>query len=294
MEPIDRVPLPPDPNTRKPKFRPPAGTCDTHFHVFGPPHLVPFSADRPYTPPSAPIDHYLGMAKVIGVERAVLAQPIVHGFDNAQVFYTLARGEGRLRAVVRNNPDLPDLELRKLNDAGVRGIRFTFTERLHGAFDESQLATLMRKVERFNWILDFHIDPPDIVRHAELLRRLPLQVIIDHCGSVVTPKGIHEAGLRALLDLAGEKHIFVKIAAHDRALARGARYEDVVSVAQALVRRCPDRLIWGTDWPHPYVYRHGEMPNDGDLMNMMLDFASDEAVRHAILADNPARLFGFT
>jgi 2-pyrone-4,6-dicarboxylate lactonase len=294
MSDIDRVPLPPDPNTRRPKFQPPPGACDTHFHVFGPPHLVPFSEDRPYTPPSAPVEHYLGMCRVLGVERGVLAQPIVHGFDNRQVFHTLARGEGRLRAVVRNNPDLSEPELRKLNDAGVRGLRFTFTERLHGTFDERQLAGLLRKVEPLHWILDFHIDPADIERYAEILRRLPLPVIIDHCGSVNEGSGIHQAGLRALLDLAEEKHIWVKIAAHDRALHRGARYEDVVSVVQALVRRCPERLMWGTDWPHPYVYRHGEMPNDGDLINMMLDFAPDEKTRNAILADNPARLFGFS
>jgi predicted TIM-barrel fold metal-dependent hydrolase len=293
MQPIDRVPLPPDPNTRTPRFTPPPGACDTHFHVFGPPHLVPFGAERPYTPPSAPIEHYLGMAAVIGVERGVLAQPVVHGFDNKQVFHTLARGEGRLRAVVRNNPDLAASDLRRLNDAGVRGIRFSFTERLHGTFDESQLWDLTRKAEPLRWILDFHIDPADIVRHAEVLRRLPLPVIIDHCGMVVEAQGVHEAGFRALLDLAGEKHIWVKIAAHDRALARGARYDDVVAVARALVERSPDRLIWGTDWPHPYIYKHGQMPNDGDLMDMMLDFAPDEARRNAILADNPARLFGF-
>jgi predicted TIM-barrel fold metal-dependent hydrolase len=293
MEARDRVPLPPDPNPRKPRFIPPPGTCDTHFHVFGPPHLIPYREDRPYTPPSAPIEHYLGMASVVGIERGVMAQPVVHGFDNRQLFHTLARGEGRLRAFVRNNPDLTAPDLRKLHDAGVRGMRFSFAEALQGHFDEKQLFELVARIEPLHWILDFHIDPDDIVAHAEVLRRLPLPVIIDHFGTVITRKGIHAPALRTLLDLAGENHIWVKFAAHDRALARGARFEDIVSVSHALIARSPDRLIWGTDWPHPYVYEHGKMPNDGDLMNMMLDFAPDETVRRRILADNPARLFQF-
>src|SRR5262249_39764303 len=132
-----------------------------------------------------------------------------------------------------------------------------------------------------------------VARHAELLRRLPLPVIIDHFGGVISRAGINQPALRALLDLAAEPHIWVKFAAHDRVLLRGGRYEDIVAVAQQIVARSPDRIIWGTDWLHPYVYQHGRMPNDGDLIDMLLDFAPNETARNKILADNPARLFGF-
>ncbi len=293
MAEIDRVPLPPDPNTRRPRLQAPPGSWDTHFHAFGSPHLLPYDAKRPYTPPSAPVEHWFGMAGVLGIERGVMVQPVVHGYDNAQVLHTLRRGGGRLRAIVRNNPDISAAEIKTLHAAGVRGIRFSFTEALHGHFDEAHLRALVTRVEPHRWILDFHIEAEDVREHAEILRRLPLPVIIDHFGGVISPAGINEPALRALLDLAGEPHIWVKFAAHDRLLFRGARYEDIVSVAKRIVARSPDRIIWGTDWPHPYVYQHGKMPNDGDLLDMLQDFAPDEASRRKILADNPARLFGF-
>jgi predicted TIM-barrel fold metal-dependent hydrolase len=293
MPEIDRVPLPPDPNTRPPRFKVPAGSWDTHFHVFGSPHLIPYDEKRPYTPPSAPIEHWLGMASVLGLERGVMVQPVVHGYDNSQVLRTLSVGDGKLRAIVRNNPDISKTDIDGLHAAGVRGIRFSFTEALHGHFDSAHLRSIVARVERYRWVLDFHVEANDIVRHAEILRTLPLPVIIDHFGGVIGRTGINQAALRVLLDLIAEGHIWVKFAAHDRLLHRGARYEDIVAVAQKLVARASDRIIWGTDWPHPYVYQQGTMPNDGDLIDMLLDFAPDDAVRGKILADNPVRLFGF-
>ena len=293
MNDIDRVPLPPDPNTLQPRFVVPPGSWDTHFHVFGSPHLIAYSATRPYTPPAAPIEHYLGMASILGLERGVMVQPVVHGFDNRQVLHSLAKGEGRLRGIVRNNPDIGAPELANLHSVGVRGIRFSFAEGVKGHFDEAQLFGLVKRVEPFRWVLDFHIDPEDIVKHVEILGKLPLPVIIDHFGMIIKRDGINQSALAALLDLALEPHIWVKFATPDRMLARGARYEHIVSVAHALVERAQDRIIWGTDWPHPYVYDHGKMPNDGDLMNMLLDFVPNESIRKKILVDNPSRLFGF-
>lgn len=293
MDSRDRVNLPPDPNTRKPRFKLPAGAWDTHFHILGPPHLIPYSEDRPYTPPSCPVEHYFGMAAVVGLERGVMVHPIVHGFDNTLTFKTLEKGQGRLRGTVRNNPDLTAADIRKLHAAGVRSIRFTFAEALHGKFDERHLYDLVARVEPVRWVLDFHIDAVDVVKHAEILRRLPLPVIIDHFGGVISRRGIDRPALKVLLDLAAESHIWVKLAAHDRTLFRGGKYEDIVAAAKALIARSPDRIIWGTDWPHPYVYEHGKMPNDGDLVNMLLDFSPDEVARNKILADNPKRLFDF-
>jgi predicted TIM-barrel fold metal-dependent hydrolase len=292
MSDIDRVPLPSDPNTRAPRFKAPPGSWDTHFHIFGPPHLIPYDVNRPYTPPAAPIEHWLGMAAVLGIQRGVMAQPVVHGYDNAQILHTLRVGEGRLRAFVRDNPDISSDEIERLHLAGVRGVRFSFKETLQGRFDEARLNSIVARVEPHRWILDFHIGANDVVRYAETLRKLPLPVIIDHFGGVISRTGINQSALNALLDLADEPHIWVKFAAHDRMLHRGARFDDIVSVARQIIERTPDRVIWGTDWPHPYLFRHGDVPNDGDLMNMLLDFAPEEAARQKILADNPARLFG--
>ena len=175
MAEIDRVPLPPDPNTRKPRLQIPPGSWDTHFHVFGSPHLIPYDITRPYTPPSAPVEHWLGMAAVLGIERGVMVQPVVHGYDNAQVLHTLAVGDGRLRAIVRNNPDISTADIKTLHAAGVRGIRFSFTEALHGHFDEGHLRSIVARVERHRWILDFHIEANDIAKYAEIFTVCPCQ-----------------------------------------------------------------------------------------------------------------------
>src|SRR5205807_10657807 len=129
--------------------------------------------------------------------------------------------------------------------------------------------------------------------HAELIARVPLPVIIDHFAYVRSQTGEDKKVFTILFDLLGEKHVWLKISGADRLLSRGARYEEVVALARTLIGRAPDRIIWGTDWPHSNVFEHGRVPNDGDLLNMLLDFAPDETVRRKILADNPARLFEF-
>ena len=293
MDPKLRVSLPPDPNPRKPRFTPPPGACDTHFHAFGPPHLFPYVENRRYTPPAAPIEHFFGMAAVLGIERGVIVQPQVHRWDSASTFDAIAKGEGRLFGMVHANPYLTETDHRKLHAGGVRGVRFNYVGRTGGSYDESRLRRVVSQIAPLGWPVDLHIEADFLDRHAELIRRMPLPVIVDHYANIRSQAGEDEPRFKTLLDLLGEKHVWLKISGADRLLARGARYEDIVALARAAIARAPDRIIWGTDWPHSKIFEHGQIPNDGDLLNMLLDFAPDEDARRKILVDNPARLFGF-
>jgi len=288
-----RVTLPPDPNPRTPRFKAPPGTCDTHFHVFGPPHLFPYVENRRYTPPAAPVEHFFGMAAVVGIERGIMVQPQVHCWDSASTLDAIAKGEGRLHGMIHANPDFSEADHRALHEGGVRGVRFNFVERNDGRFDQERLNRVVARVESLGWPVDLHVEADFLVQHADIVRRIPLPVIIDHFGNVRAREGKDHAAFKVLMDLLGEKHVWLKISGADRLMSRGGRYEEIVPLARELIARAPERIIWGTDWPHSNIFKHGEIPNDGDLMSMMLDFAPDETMRRKILVDNPARLFGF-
>lgn len=288
-----RVSLPPDPNPRQPKLMVPRGACDTHFHAFGPPHLFPYVEDRRYTPPAAPIEHFFGMAAVLGIERGVIVQPQVHRWDSASTLDAIAKGAGRLVGMVHANPDLTEADHRKLHAGGVRGVRFNFVGRTGGAFDAARLQRVVSQIAALGWPVDLHIEADFLDAHAELIRRVPLPVVIDHFANIRSDDGEDALRFRTLLDLLGEKHVWLKISGADRLMARGARYADVVALARVVIARAPERIIWGTDWPHSNIFAHGQVPNDGDLLNMLLDFAPEETLRRKILVDNPARLFGF-
>ncbi|MDX1485362.1 MAG: amidohydrolase family protein [Alphaproteobacteria bacterium] len=287
------VNYPPDPNPRPPKFVPPAGTCDTHFHVYGPPHLYPYVEDRRSTPPAAPIEHYLAMAGVLGIARGVLVQPNVHGFETDVVIDGIAKGEGRLRGVINANPAFTAAEIKRLHAGGVRGIRLNLTHAHGRAFDEDAFSRQIAKIADFAWSVDLHTDLDTVVAHADVLARAPLPVVIDHFARCDGASGTDDPGFRAVLDLCAGGNVWMKIGGADRLMSRGARFEDITAMARALIARAPDRVIWGTDWPHSAVFAPGQMPNDGDLLDMMLDYAPDEATRNRVLVDNPAALYGF-
>jgi predicted TIM-barrel fold metal-dependent hydrolase len=261
--------------------------------VFGPPHLFAYSEARRYTPPAAPIEHFFGMAKIVGIGRGVMVQPTVHRWDSASTLDAIAKGEGLLRGMIHANPDFSEAEHRKLHACGVRGVRFNGIVRNGGSFDEARFQRVLSNVEALGWAVDLHIEPDFLAPHAELIRRVPLPVVIDHFANVHSVDGKDEAHFKVLHDLLGEKHVWLKISGTDRLLSRGAHYEDVVRLARAVIARAPDRIIWGTDWPHSNIFEPGTIPNDGDLMSMLADFAPEDADRRRILVDNPARLFGF-
>jgi predicted TIM-barrel fold metal-dependent hydrolase len=282
---------PPDPDPHAPTaVVPPPGACDAHCHVFGPADRFPFAPDRRYTPPDAGVDDMMRLHARLGMDRAVIVQASCHGTDHAALLDALRRGEGRYAGVAMIDEVTPEAELDELHEAGVRGTRVNFVAHLGGAPDPRALERIVARAADRGWHLDLHLDAADVAGYAPLLALLPCPYIIDHMGRVDATGGLDQEPFRALLALLHEdEHCWVKLSGAERITADGPPpYDDVVPFAQALIAAAPDRLLWGTDWPHPNV-RH--MPDDGDLVDLLAAFAPDGSARHRILVENPERLY---
>ena len=291
--------LPPDPNTRKPRFTPPPNSCDTHFHVFGPPELFPFLSTHEYTPPAAPLEHYLKMAAVIGMERAVVVQPSVHGLDNSATLDAIAKSGGRFRGLARIDDKTPKAELQKLHDGGVRGVRFNLLDRPQGNVKLDVLDRCVEHIAEFGWSVDLHIDTKNLLEQERRIRALPIPVVIDHIARVKPVEGLNQPAFQLLLDLMKAKNVWVKVSGADKICNTkvhsyfGLPFVEAIPFARAVIAAAPDRVIWGTDWPHSNNFAPGHTPNDGDLVDLLAEFALDETTRRKILVDNPAALYGF-
>ncbi len=292
------VALPPDPNPRAPGWELPPGACDTHFHVFGPPHRFPFAATRRYEPPAAPIEHYWNVQKVTGLSRGMVVQPTVHGTDNAAIVDAVARSEGRLLGVACIHEAITDDELSALAAAGIRAARFSLMSDRPGSHET--IAKLIDRIARLNWSLVLHVEPQNLVVHEEFIRALPGPTVIDHMARIDPAQGLDQPAFALLLDLLGDQRFWTKICCVDKISARpqadvsgGPPFADVVPFAKAVIDAAPDRVIWGSDWPHGNNFTPGRTPNEGDLLDLLGVMAPDGETRRAILVDNPARLYGF-
>ena len=291
--------MPPDPNPKKPKFTPPPKSCDTHFHVFGPPEKFPWAPSRQYTPPAAPLEHYLKMLDVIGIERAVVVQPSVHGLDNSVTLDAIASSSGRFRGVGRINDETTPDELRKMNDGGICGVRFNLLDRPEGNVKLDVFDRAVEHIAEFDWSIDLHIDPKNLLAQEKRIRELPNPVVFDHIARVAPEHGLGQPAFQLLLELMKDKRYWVKVSGADKICnvnlysARGLNYSDIVPFARAIIEVAPDRVIWGSDWPHSNIFSPGRTPNDGDLLNLLFEMAPDEEVRRRILVENPAALYGF-
>jgi len=289
----DAVPFPPDPNPHKPRLVAPAGSWDCHFHIYGPPQRFPYDENRGFTPPAAPIEHWQRISAAIGIERGVVVNPAIHGLNPAVVLDAIARSDGRLRGVVRADPKLTQRDVERLHAGGIRGVRFPFAKELGREFNADLVHAVVPLMEATRWIAQFHVDDDALEHHADTIAAVPLPIVIDGFAGVVPKLGVDQPRLRAYLDLLRRPNVYAKLMCADREMHLGQRYDDVVTIARAIVAHAPDQVIWGTDWPHSYLFEANGVPNDGDLIDMLLDFAPDEAVRRKILADNPKRLWDF-
>jgi predicted TIM-barrel fold metal-dependent hydrolase len=290
------VNFPPDPNPKKPRLVAPPGSWDTHFHVWAP-HLFPYAEKRRYTPPAAPVEHYLKIAHAIGLERGVIVQPSVHNNSTDVVTDAITKSAGRLRGMIIAKPSLTPDEAKRLHQAGVRGVRFNARHGHGNRFDAELLHRTAATVEPLGWILDLQIDDDTLVEIPNLIRSSYLPIIIDTFGHIDARKGLQQPAVSTLLDLIGGKQthspVYVKIHGANRFLEWGVPYELIVGLARTYIEVAPNRILWGTDWPHSEVMEPNRMPNDGDLIDMLLDYAPDEAIRRMILVDNPRSLFDF-
>jgi predicted TIM-barrel fold metal-dependent hydrolase len=290
---------PPDPNTRKPKTSLPTNACDTHFHVFGPPEKFPFVSTHEYTPPAAPLEHYQKMIQIIGIERAVVVQPSVHGLDNSATLDAIKNAAGKFRGVGRIDDNTPKDALRRLHDGGIRGVRFNLLDRPRGNVKLDVLDRCVENVAGLGWSIDLHIDTKNLLEQEGRIRSMPVPVVIDHIARIKPTDGLSQPAFQLLLDLMKLKHVWVKVSGADKICNTrvhdyfGLPFVEVIPYAQAVIGAAPDRVIWGTDWPHSNNFAPGHAPNDGDLVDLLAAFAPDAEVRKRILVDNPAALYGF-
>jgi 2-pyrone-4,6-dicarboxylate lactonase len=269
------------------------GACDAHCHVFGPEERFPFAPGRTYTPPDSGYEELVELQGRLGLSRAVLVQASCHGSDNSAMVDALLRGAGRFAgvAMIDDSHDEDDLDL--MHEAGVRGIRFNFLGHLGGSPDMDRFWRLISRVSPLGWHVELHFDAADLPDFRSLLDDLTVPFIIDHMARIRAGEGTDQVSFRVLVDILEEnENAWVKISGAER-ISRGGSppYEDVVPFARELVSTAPDRILWGTDWPHPNV-RH--MPDDGDLLDLVADFIPDEGTRNRILVENPTRLYDFT
>jgi 2-pyrone-4,6-dicarboxylate lactonase len=283
-----------DPDTRRPAVVFPPGSCDTHAHICGPFRVHPYAAERIYTPPDATWPMYRRMLDTLGVERAVLTQPSVYGTDNTVLVEALAAGGQAVRGVAVVDPSVDDATLRALDAAGVRGVRINIVDRRENrnVLVLEEILPLARRIAPMGWHIEFLLQADAVPDLAEACGALPVPVVLGHLGYVHADKGgAGNAGFQALLRWLDAGQCWVKLTGPYRISAEELPYRDVVPLAHALVAKAPERLLWGTDWPH--VMMKKRMPNDADIADLLLGWVPDEATRKAILVDNPETLYGF-
>jgi predicted TIM-barrel fold metal-dependent hydrolase len=283
--------LPPDPNPVRPAHALPALACDAHCHVFGPAERFPYAEDRSYTPPDAPFESLVALHDHLGVKRGVIVQASCHGTDNTAMLDAIARGNGRYRGVAIVDAAVTDDTLKVLNDAGVRGVRFNFVAHLGGAPDLDVFDRVLRRIEALGWHVVLHLDAQDIVKYADLIGRIRVPFVIDHMGRVRAEAGLDQEPFRQLLELMRNPLAWVKVCGSERVSAGKRPFDDAIPFARALVHAAPDRVLWGTDWPHPNISK--DMPNDGELVDLLFRICEDPALIHKILVENPERLYDF-
>jgi 2-pyrone-4,6-dicarboxylate lactonase len=281
----------PDPNTRKPRLRLPPLACDAHCHVFGPAAKFPYAPDAPYCPPDAPFERLRKLHEMLGIERAVIVHASCHGADMRVTLDAIAHSKGRYRGTAIIDESHKDKDFQRMHEGGIRGVRFNFVKHLGGRPDLSFFGKTTERVRSLGWHLILHLDSNDLVEFKDLFMKLPVPMVIDHMGRVKAADGLEQKPFRVLLEFMKNENCWVKVCGAERVSSNGPPFSDAVPFARALIEAAPDRVLWGTDWPHPNVGKH--MPNDGDLVDLFAQMAPEPALQHKILVDNPARLYGF-
>jgi 2-pyrone-4,6-dicarboxylate lactonase len=280
----------PDRETRKPRFVVPEGACDTHAHVFGPADLYPFSPERTYTPPDCPIAQYLALLDVLGFDRGVIVQGGANGRNNRVTLDAIATQPQRLRGVAVIPPGLDDAVLESFHAGGIRGVRMSTV--VGGGVGFVALPRLADEIAPLGWHMLLHFGKSsELIDLAPTLEATHTPFVLDHMARITGAQGASSEPFQVLLRLLETNRCWVKLASLYRLSAVPYPHADMLPMIHEVVRRRPDRIIWGSNWPHP-IYT-GPMPNDGDLVDLISTWVPDESVRHRMLVDNPAELYGF-
>ncbi len=282
--------LPPHPAPRKPGYVPPAGAVDAHCHVFGPAAKFPYAPTRKYTPCDAPKEQLFALRAHLGFSRSVIVQASCHGRNNDALIDALRHGGETVRGVAVVSPDISDAALADMHAAGVRAVRFNFVKRLVDVAPEAEMMRIAERVARLGWHVVVYLEAADLEDLTPFLLQLPTTVVIDHMGRPDVAKGVAHKDFRRFLRLMdAAENIWTKVSCPERLSLTGPDYEDVVPFARALVQGFPDRVLWGTDWPHPNMKSH--MPDDGVLVDVIPIIAPGRKAQQALLVDNPMRLY---
>ncbi|MGE0875366.1 MAG: amidohydrolase family protein [Burkholderiales bacterium] len=273
-----------------PGWRLPEGAWDTHFHALGPQARFPYADKRKYTPPDAPLERALELHDSLGIARGLVVHANTHGFDNAVDLDAAARSGGRYLAVVRLDGTATRDSCAALHAAGARGVRFAFNPQHGGTLDEAVFERVLRAIEGLGWFVELHFDGGALPGLAGWLAGIPAPVVVDHFGRIDPALGVEQEPFGVLCELAQRSNFWIKISGADRITRLGPPYADVIPFAHRLVAIAPDRLLWGSDWPHTGVFDPARMPDDGLLLGALAAFVPDEAMRRRVLVDNPERL----
>jgi len=280
----------PDPQPRRPKLKAPPGSTDTHFHILGPAANYPYVADREYTPPDALPASCRHLFDTLGITRAVLIQPSVYGTDNRCMVESAPQLGIPARMIVVIPFDTSEKELLRLHNAGARGVRFILAH--VGGLPLSDLERFSARIKDMGWHIQLLLRPKHLIELERRLAKLPVDFVIDHIGLIRPSEGgLEQPAFQALLRLIKGGRCWVKLTGGYRFSAETPPYRDIIPFARALAEARPDRLLWGSDWPH--VMYKGKMPNTTELFDLLLDWVPDEKNRTKILVENPAALFGF-
>jgi len=282
----------------KPDFRLPAGAVDAHCHVFGPGAEFPFAAERKYTPCDASKQQLFALRDRLGFARNVIVQATCHGADNRALVDALHASNGLARGVVTVRRSISDRELLDLHAAGVRGVRFNFVKRLVDFTPRDELAEIAGRIAALGWHVVIYFEAVDLPELWDFFTALPTVVVVDHMGRPDVGKPVDGPEFALFLRLMREHdNVWCKVTCPERLSLSGPKaldgerhaYRDVIPFARRIVEEFPERVLWGTDWPHPNLKDH--MPDDGLLVDFIPHIAPTPELQRQLLVDNPMRLY---
>ena len=275
----------------KPSFVLPPGAVDAHCHVFGPGDVFPYAPERKYTPCDAGKDKLFALRDFLGFERNVIVQATCHGADNRALVDALRSADGRARGVATVRDSVSDAELQDMHEAGVRGVRFNFVRRLVDPKPDAYYHRIIERIAALGWQVVLYFEAADLAERWDFFTSLPTTVVVDHMGRPDVTQPVDGPEFQRFVRLMEENpNVWSKVTCPERLSKLGpAAYDDVVPFARYLVERFPDRVLWGTDWPHPNMTTH--MPDDGNLVDFIPKIAVTTELQKKLLVDNPTLLY---
>ncbi|MBB4689273.1 amidohydrolase family protein [Amycolatopsis jiangsuensis] len=282
-----------DPDTHAPKWRLPAGACDSQTHIFGDRDRFPVKPDTAYVAYDATVQTMLRTHKVLGIERGVIVQPTAYGTDHSALIEALSVAGSGYVGCGRVDDSVDDDQLAEMDAAGIRGARFNFHPKLTASrLAPDEIRRTIERVARLGWYFKLQLVDMDPDEVTSLFDGVDAQIIVDHMGPLDYDRGLADPRFRKMLELLDRGNWWMLLSNGDkRAEAAGHPWDDAVAYAREYIRRAPERMLWASDWPHPI--RPVPVPNDGALLDLFARYAPDEATRRQVLVTNPQRIFGF-